>query len=83
MKLMTIIEATPAQSLDQLWHEAEQLGEVEVRRGWSTDPKYEVHIDFRRKSGTRISARGKDHMIAVAVAKAINEAREMGAGVEQ
>lgn len=83
MKLMTVIEATPAQSLDQLWHEAEGLGDVEIRRGWSHEPKYEAHIDFKKSSGTRVSARGKGPHVAIALANAINEAREMGAGVAQ
>ncbi|MCB1889082.1 MAG: hypothetical protein KDH20_15855 [Rhodocyclaceae bacterium] len=68
------------QTLDQLWHEAEQLGEVSVDRNWRG--KYKVEIRFERKSGTTIYARGEDPVIAFALANAINEAREMGAGTE-
>jgi len=71
------LEAVPAQTLDQLWHEAETLGKVTVSN-WSG--KYEVSICFERRSGTRIYASGKDSKIEFAMAASINEAREMGAG---
>lgn len=73
------VEAVSAQSLDQLWHEAEQLGVVTVDNGWSGGA-YEAKIRFSRASGTRITAVGKSDNIAFAMAKAIDEAREMGAG---
>jgi DNA-binding transcriptional regulator YhcF (GntR family) len=76
------MEANPAETLDQLWHEAEQLGIIEVDRDWQ-NKAYTVQIMFVRKSGTRIMAKGADQHIHVAVSKAINEAREMGAGVPQ
>lgn len=86
MRLLNIqqstIEAAPAQTLDQLWYEAEQLGTVKVDSGWSHG-LYDVTITFKRKSGTRILAAGKDKNIHFAMAAAINEAREMGAGVDQ
>jgi hypothetical protein len=75
------IEAVPAQSLDQLWHEAEQLGVVTVDNGWRGGA-YEAKIRFARSSGTTITAVGKSDNIAFAMAKAIDEAREMGAGKE-
>lgn len=86
MRLLNIaqptIEASPAQTLDQLWHEAEQLGVVEVDSDWG-NKSYKVQIMFKRPSGTRILAQGSDSNIAFAMSKAINEAREMGAGVAQ
>lgn len=72
------ITALKAQSLDELWHEAEGLGRVCVKRDYS-DKTYEAEIIFYRKSGTRIDAVGKDQNAAFALASAINEAREMGA----
>jgi hypothetical protein len=73
------VEAMRAQSLDQLWHEAEQLGVVTVDNGWNGGA-YEAKIRFSRASGTSITAVGKSDQIAFALAKAIDEAREMGAG---
>lgn len=77
-----VLEAVRADSLDQLWHEAEKLGVVSVDNAWRGNA-YEVKIRFSRASGTTISAIGKSDNIAFAFAKAINEAREMGAGVSQ
>ena len=76
-----VIEVIRAESLDQLWHEAEQLGTVKVDSGWRKDDGYTVTIRFERKSGTTINAVGKNTKIAFALAAAINEAREMGAGI--
>ncbi len=76
------MEATPAQSLDQLWAEAESLGRVSVDR-FLSDGDYRVDINFSRRSGTTVYARGRDRGIAYALARAINEAREMGAGEER
>jgi hypothetical protein len=72
------VEAIPAQSLDQLWREAEQLGRVEVDSTWSS--AYKVQIRFKRRGGTTIWATGEDTNIAFALAKAINEALDLGAG---
>lgn len=73
------LHAAPAESLDRLWHEAEQLGIVTVDNAWRGGA-YEAKIRFSRKSGTSITAVGTSDNIAFAMAKAINEAREMGAG---
>jgi len=71
-------------SLDQLWHEAESLGVIEIdRSSYPDDAPYVCEIKFRRKTGTRITAVGRDRSIHFALAAAINEAREMGAGVIQ
>lgn len=72
------ITALKAQSLDQLWHEAEQLGRIRIDSDYRGE-LYEAEITFKRKSGTRITAVGKNQNIAFAIADAINEAREMGA----
>jgi hypothetical protein len=74
-----IMQADSAQSLDQLWHEAAQLGQIAVDMDYK-GTTYDVTIKFARKSGTRIYAKGQNTNIAFAVAAAINEAREMGAG---
>jgi hypothetical protein len=76
------MEANRAETLDELWHEAERLGVVTVDNAWR-GKAYEVKIRFERKSGTTITAVGKSDQIAFAMASAINEAREMGAGVQQ
>lgn len=75
------IEAVPAMTLDQLWHEAESLGRVSVESKIISE-KYEAEIVFQRKSGTRIYAKFEHQNAAIALAGAINEAREMGAGKE-
>ena len=76
----TVPHVVRAESLDELWLEAEQLGVVTVDNGWRGSA-YEVKIRFSRTSGTSITAVGKSDNIAFAMAKAINEAREMGGGV--
>lgn len=78
----TVVDLVPAQSLDSLWKEAEALGRIEVDHSWSNRDDYRVRIKFERKTGTTVWAEGSDKNIAFAVASAINEAREMGAGVE-
>jgi len=78
----TTIEASPAQTLEQLWHGAEQLGIVEVDHAFCERDTYRARIRFYRKSGSMIWAEGKDQNIAFALAKAINEARDLGAGRE-
>lgn len=70
------------QTLDALWSEAASLGHIKIdSAGWRRDGEYEVQITFTRKSGTRIHAVGKNRSIHCAMADAINEAREIGAGV--
>ena len=73
------MQVDPAQSLDQLWNEAAQLGVIDVDPDWKGE-KYTVQIRFNRKSGTTVWAKGVNSNIAFAFASAINEAREMGAG---
>lgn len=65
--------------LDELWREAEGLGRIEVDRNWQ-DTSYDVEIKFSRPSGTRVIAKGAHSDICVALSRAIDEAREMGAG---
>lgn len=74
-----ISRITKAQTLDELWHEAEQLGRISVDKSWGKNA-YEVVIRFDTRGGSAVSAKGTDTNIAFAVAKAINEARELGAG---
>jgi hypothetical protein len=75
-----VIDVMRAQSLDRLWHEAEHLGTIEVDHRIGGGGAYRVQIRFSRRSGTTVWALGEDTNIAFAMAKAINEAREMGAG---
>lgn len=74
-----ILHADRAQTLDELWHEAAQLGGVRIWQ-YKRDHQVEVTITFERKSGTKIEAVGKNSNVAFALANAINEARDMGAG---
>lgn len=69
-------------TLDSLWAEAEKLGSVEVDRSIFKE-LYEVSIRFRRPSGSLIYAKGEHAAIQVALGAAINEARDLGAGVPQ
>ena len=81
MNLITspkIIDVVKAQTLDELWNEAEQLGRIQVDHA-VFEKDYRVRIMFTRKSGTTVWAEFRDRNIAFAVAGAINEAREMGA----
>jgi hypothetical protein len=66
-------------TLDQVWREAETLGVVEIDHAIG-DSSYRAEIMFTRKSGTRIIAIGFDQDVLFALGKAINEARELGAG---
>lgn len=75
------IQQLHAVSLDELWREAESLGRIKIDSPtWSRSDPYEVTITFHRRSGTRVHAVGKNTDICFAMADAINEAREMGAG---
>lgn len=66
------------QTMDAMWHEAEQLGRVSIEADWNGI--YKAQIRFKRRSGTTIWAEGKNSNAMFALADAINEAREMGAG---
>lgn len=79
-----VASVTPiqAETLDQLFHEAAQLGGIRVFQ-YGRGDEYKVEITFTRRSGTKIEAVHKNTNLAFALAGAINEAREMGAGVEQ
>lgn len=81
MSSLPEIRKLHAITLDELWKEAESLGTIKVdKRTWSNDAQYDVEIVFTRKSGTRVHAKGANPDICFAMATAINEAREMGAG---
>lgn len=79
MNVITMSEVIRAQTLDELWHEASQLGGIRIWQ-YEIDQGYEVTIAFKRRTGTKIEAKGNDTNIVFALAKAINEARELGAG---
>lgn len=71
-------------TMDKLWSEAESLGCVEIKKSsWTDNAEYTAEITFRRKSGTRIHAVGTNTDARFALGDAINEAREMGAGIAQ
>lgn len=86
MRLLNIaqpaIEAAPANTLDHLWHEATTLGSVRIWQ-YEHTKSIEAKIVFERRSGTKVEAVGKNTNVAFALAAAINEAREMGAGAAQ
>lgn len=66
------------QTLDDLWHEAEQLGDIKVDRGWGGAKAYQVKIHFRLPSGSTVWATGEHSDIVVAMGRAIDEARRLG-----
>lgn len=69
-------------TLDQLWHEAAQLGGVRL---WMYGRGHDVEatIEFKLRSGTKIEAKGRHTSVHVALAKAIDEARSLGAGTPE
>lgn len=73
------LRADQAQTLDQLWNEAARLGGVRLWQ-FKTGHDVEATISFERRSGTKVEAKGRNTNVAFALADAINEAREMGAG---
>lgn len=62
-------------SLDDLWHEAEQIGRIEVDHEIG-GAAYRVQIRFNSR-GSLVWATGRDTSIQSAVAKAIEEARRL------
>jgi len=81
--LPTQIQQLTSVSFDDMLREAMKLGYIKIEQSsWSFDSAWEVTITFERKSGTRIHAKGKNTDPWFAMADAINEAREMGAGKE-
>lgn len=79
--LPTVIEKLVAVSMDDMLKEAMKLGSVKLEQdNWDTKSPWTAEIIFTRRSGTRIHAKGKNSDPWFAMADAINEAREMGAG---
>lgn len=70
-------------SFDDMLREAMKLGAVKIEQSWyRNDAPWQVEITFERRSGTRIHAKASNTDPWFAMADAINEAREMGAGSE-
>lgn len=78
------IETLQRESLDSLFAEAGSLGWIRVwqQSDMSERPKnsFEVTITFRTKRGSKVEAKAAHSSLACAVADAINEARDLGAG---
>lgn len=78
------IETLQRESLDSLFAEAGSLGWIRVwqQSDMSERPKnsFEVTITFRTKRGSKVEAKATHSSLACAVADAINEARDLGAG---
>lgn len=68
-----------AATLDELWAEAAELGDVSVRHQSFGKGRYEAQIYFKSRHGS-IWAKGEHDVPAVALGIAINNARELGAG---
>lgn len=64
-------------TLDEVWSEAETLGEVAVDSGWSDGP-YHARVVFKN-GPSRIYANGKGKTPTDALMSAITEARRLGA----
>ena len=69
-----------AATLDELWQEAAELGEVSLRHQNYSKGRYEAQIYFKSRYGS-VWAKGEHDVPAVALGIAINNARELGAGV--
>lgn len=67
-------------TLDQLWQEAQSLGDVKVNDKVFRDNGEGVHIVFQASSGSRIYAYSEHTEIREAFRRAIAEARRLGAG---
>jgi len=82
MNLITpIIEQLTPVSMDDMLREAMKLGSIDLKQdSWNRESSWTAEITFKRASGTRIHAKGTDTNPWFAMAKAIDEAREMGAG---
>jgi hypothetical protein len=68
-----------AATLEELWNEAAELGDVSVRHQSFSKGRYEASIYFKSRHGS-IWAKGEHDVPAVALGIAINNARELGAG---
>jgi hypothetical protein len=66
-----------ATTLDELWAEAETLGEVSVQNWFG---RYRATISFKTRSGSAVQSHGEHRSASIALGLAINEARNMGAG---
>lgn len=84
MNNVVVIEQLIPETLGALFAEASSLGCIRIwqRSDISDRPinSFEVTITFRTKRGSRVEAKATHSSIACAVADAINEARELGAG---
>ena len=85
MNILTAPRITPlrAETLDDLWREAETLGVLRVwtMTHWRTTEitGYEVTLIGRRRN-TALEVKRQHSSLLCALADAINEAREMGLG---
>lgn len=71
-------EAIVGATLDQVWREAEHLGDIKVEKGIFSN-EYEAQIKFKRPAGSTIWAKGQHSNVIIALCQAIDEARELGA----
>lgn len=67
-------------TLEDLWNEAETLGEPQLSRE-SFGKRYSARIMFRSRFGLCF-AKGEDDSVHIALGKAIDNARQLGAGQE-
>lgn len=73
------IQPLEPETLDQLWHEACQLGGIRVWQ-YSRSHSFDVTIAFTTRSGSDVEAKGSHTDVHIALSRAINEARSLGAG---
>lgn len=78
------LETLHHETLDSLFAEAGTLGAIRVWQhtdlGDRPKASFKVEIIFRSARGSKIEAVGNHSSLACAMADAINEARELGAG---
>ena len=67
-------------TLDELWNEAESIGEVQLENS-GYGAKYRARISFINKFG-HIFARGEGPSTHIALGNAIDNARQLGGGMQ-
>lgn len=74
-KIITIAKTGHLLTLDEIWSEAESLGQVSVDNGFSSNG-YRVQIRFQSR-GSTVWATGSHSDIHTALQRAIEEARRL------
>jgi hypothetical protein len=74
---LSIIPRGGVSTLDSLWKEADKLGRVSLEQSYILGKPIEAKVRFTLPTGGRISACGVHTDPAIALGKAIDEARRL------